>query len=156
MSTARTLVDILITFGFELPTVGEKSEGNNAENMFAETVSVEMDRESRETAAIVREKLENAWVSSIIKTVVLRWKLMNYWISLKYHSDKLIALWLSKATSTIGRENSTDICSKTPTPFEILDNFFRTHAAAESFPEQLKNNSNENKFHDNFNEFDYL
>jgi hypothetical protein len=43
VSTARTLVDILITFGFELPTVGEKSEGNNAENMFAETVSVEMD-----------------------------------------------------------------------------------------------------------------
>jgi hypothetical protein len=38
-------VDILITFGVELPTLGEV-EGNNAENMFVEMVSVEMDPRS--------------------------------------------------------------------------------------------------------------
>lgn len=45
--TERTLVDILITFGFELTG---RSEGNNAENMFVEMVSVKQDREAHKAA----------------------------------------------------------------------------------------------------------
>lgn len=61
-----------------------RNEGNNAENMFAETVSVQMDRESRKTAAKVKAESENAWMSFIIKKVFPERKFVNLWILVAY------------------------------------------------------------------------